>query len=307
MSKAELAVVEKPAPIVPAVADWENKVDLIKRTVAVGATDDELALFLHQAKKTGLDPLAKQIYFIKRKNWKTGEDKGTIQTGIDGYRLVAERTGHYAGNDDPIFEMAEGAKNPQKATVTVWKLLSGVRCPFTASARWSEYFPGEKLGFMWLSKPHIMLGKCAEALALRKAFPAELSGVYTFDEMDQAGEPHINTLVGACLDCGAEIPVHDVKCSGCKKPAALPAKEMPDCESCGATVKALKGKNGSRTAEEVLAAAMKEHNRPVCGKCQIAIAKSKKAHVPPGEDYELGITDEETKSIIPGDEEPLPF
>jgi hypothetical protein len=107
MSKTELAVVEK-APIVPAVADWENKVDLLKRTVAAGATDDELALFIHQAKKTGLDPLARQIYFVKR------QGKGTIQTGIDGYRLVAERTGKYAGNDDPVFIEQDGAKNPSR-------------------------------------------------------------------------------------------------------------------------------------------------------------------------------------------------
>lgn len=289
--EAKLAVMEKQNNIVPAVAEWETKVDLIKRTVAVGATDDELALFMHQAKKTGLDPLARQIYFVKR------QGKGTIQTGIDGYRLVAERSGVYAGNDDPVFEEQQGALNPAKATATVYKVISGIRCPFTASARWAEYFPGESQGWAWKKMPHVMLGKCAEALALRKAFPAELSGVYTFEEMEQANGGHIATLVGACLDCGAEIPCDEVKCSGCKKPAALPATAMPDCDNCGNTIKALKGKNGSRTAEEVLAAAMKEHNRPVCGKCQIAIAKQKK------EAEELGITDRDT--IVP--DEPLPF
>ncbi len=161
-----------------------EQVDLIKRTVAKDATDAELELFLHHSQKLGLDPLAKQIYFTKRKNYKTNQDTVTILVAIDGYRLIADRTGLYAGNDDPVF--TEDDKGPLKATVTIYKLVGGVRCAFTASARWSQYYPGEKLGFMWDKMPHLMLGKCAEGLALRKAFPAELSGTYTPEEMHQA-------------------------------------------------------------------------------------------------------------------------
>lgn len=168
----------------------EDQVDLIKRTVAKGATDDELKLFLHHATKTGLDPLSKQIYFQKRKT-KNGEQM-TIITGIDGYRLTADRTGKYAGNDDPVFDNEE---NPKKAVVTVYKLVGGVRCPFTASARWDQYYPGDYQGFMWKKMPNLMLGKCAEALALRKAFPAELSGVYVKEEMDQADKDVIEANV----------------------------------------------------------------------------------------------------------------
>lgn len=154
-----------------------EQVGLIKSTIAVGATDDELKLFLHHASRAGLDPLAKQIYFQKR------QGKMVIITGIDGLRLIAERTGKYAGNDDPVFDNED---RPTKATVTIWKIMNGVRCPFTASARWDQYFPGEQQGFMWKKMPHLMLGKCAEALALRKAFPAELSGIYSDAEMEQA-------------------------------------------------------------------------------------------------------------------------
>lgn len=167
----------------PYSREW---VDLVKRNYAVGATDDELKLFLYQCQKAHLDPLAKQIYFQKRRNNKTGKDNMTIITGIDGYRLVADRTGYYAGSDDPIFD---NEAEPNKATVTVYKMVGGVRCAFTATARWSEYYPGEALGFMWKKMPCTMLGKCAEALALRKAFPQELSGMYVKEEMDQAGRP----------------------------------------------------------------------------------------------------------------------
>jgi phage recombination protein Bet len=154
-----------------------DKIELIKRTIAVGASDDELQLFLYTAKKTGLDPLARQIYAIKRAG------KMTIQTGIDGYRLIADRTRQLAGISDYVFDSEEG-KFPKKATVTVSKIIDGLVRDFTASARWDEY--SQQSSPMWNKMPYLMLGKCAEALALRKAFPADLSGVYTTEEMSQA-------------------------------------------------------------------------------------------------------------------------
>ena len=143
-----------------------DQVELIKSQIAVNATDDELKLFLHVANKSGLDPLARQIYFIKRGG------KMTIMTAIDGFRAIADRTGQYIGSSDPVFE--DKGDIPIKATVTVNKVVAGVVGNFTATARWSEYYPGEAQGFMWNKMPHTMLGKCAEALALRKAFPAQL-------------------------------------------------------------------------------------------------------------------------------------
>ena len=158
------------------------QVDLIKSQIAVGATNDELKLFLHVADKSGLDALSKQIYFIKRGG------KMTIQTAIDGFRSIADRTGQYCSSDDPIFEEKDGKLT--KATVTVGKRVQGVEGKFTATARWDEYYP-DKNPFMWDKMPYTMLGKCAEALALRKAFPQQLSGLYTGDEMDQAGDQGI--------------------------------------------------------------------------------------------------------------------
>lgn len=165
--------------------EWSrDQIELLKRTVCKGATDDEFKIFCYAVKRTGLDPFVKQIHAVKRWNAKTKREDMSIQVGIDGYRLIADRTEKYAGSDDPVFD---NEQNPTKASVTVWKLVQGQRCPFTATARWAEYYPGDNQGFMWKKMPCGMLGKVAETLALRKAFPAELSGVYTDEEMAQAG------------------------------------------------------------------------------------------------------------------------
>lgn len=153
-------------------------------------TDIEMDVFMAAAHRYGLNPLANQIYPQIRSDRKTGERSMVIATGIDGYRTLADRTGCYAGNDDPVFD--ESDKQPGKATVTVYKVVGGVRCAFSATARWEQYVPADNLAFMWRKMPHLMLGKVAEALALRKAFPAAISGIYTDTEMEQAG-PTINT------------------------------------------------------------------------------------------------------------------
>ena len=182
----------------------DSKIDLIKRTIAVGATADELQLFLYQCQRTGLDPFARQIVFQKYKS-KSGPDKLSIITSVDGYRLLADRTGNYAGSDDYKFdegiteyEHIKGKRGqPVTATCTVYKISRNIRAPFTATVRWEEYYPGDLRGFMWKKMPYLMLGKCAEALALRKAFPAELSGIYTGEEMEQAyeGESVLDAVV----------------------------------------------------------------------------------------------------------------
>lgn len=175
------------------------QLDQIKDVYAKGASDIEFANFIIVASRTGLDIFKRQIYLIPRWDSKLGKEIFTPQTGIDGYRSVAERTQMYAGNDDAIFqgelelsantakkgekEKLEPYKSPEQATVTVYKIVQGVRCPFTATTRWTEYYPGDRQGMMWRQKPHVMLAKCAEALALRKAFPNNLGGLYTAEEM----------------------------------------------------------------------------------------------------------------------------
>ena len=173
-----------------------EQVDLIKSTVAAGCTDLELALFMEVARASGLNPMLKQIYAIRRKVGR--EDKMTIQTGIDGYRLIASRTGTHLGTTDPQFGPLDKDGYPEWARVVARRLVQGHVAEFPATARWSEYAQtknewknGQSTGNktvsdMWARMPHTMLGKCAESLALRKAFPAELSGVYSDVEMQQA-------------------------------------------------------------------------------------------------------------------------
>lgn len=155
-------------------------IDLIKRTVAVGATDAELKLFLYQAKRTGLDPLTRQIYFIKMGG------RPVMMSSIDGFRIVANRSGDYAGQDEPEYIYnAQMPGRPECAKVRVYKWHKDQRyLAATGIAFWNEYnVPGSQA---WQKMPHVMLAKVAESLALRKAFPQDLSGIYEESEMDQA-------------------------------------------------------------------------------------------------------------------------
>lgn len=180
-----------------------KQIEVIKEQFAKGASDMELQMFIYVCRMTKLDPFSKQIHLVPRWDSKLGKDVRVVVVGIDGLRSTAERTGAYAGNTDPVFgeeteitvikkdwktkkEVETKAMVPTKATVTVKKVVQGVICDFTATAKWTEYYPGDKSGMMWIKMPENMLGKCAEAKALRKAFPAVMSGLYIGEEMQQA-------------------------------------------------------------------------------------------------------------------------
>lgn len=206
-----------------------EQIELIKTTVARGCTDDELRLFLYVARRTGLDPLLRQIHAVKRWDRNLRREVMTIQTGIDGYRLTAQRTGQCAGSDDPVYAEQEGSRYPIKAAVTVYRLVAGQPRPYSASARWDEYVQLTKEGQvfpMWDKMPFLMLGKCAEALALRKAFPAELSGIYTHEEMMQASNDlPMPSRVPAATEDGEHV--NDDTPDPEVFPAARPAAAQP--------------------------------------------------------------------------------
>lgn len=198
----------EPAPLVRMGARelTREEIELLKKTVAKGATDDELALFTHVCNRTGLDPFVRQIYAIKRQQKNdAGQyvDVMVFQVAIDGFRLIAERSGKYKGQTIPLFydkvgnerEVWLDSKVPPSAC-KVGAYRQGATEPLFGVAIFDEYKQtkyGGDLTKMWKEKPTIMLAKCAEALALRKAFPQELSGLYIHEEMppeeDEPNEP----------------------------------------------------------------------------------------------------------------------
>jgi len=163
-----------------------EQINVIRQTIAKDATDAELALFINQCKRTGLDPFQRQIYFIKNPR----DGKVQIQTSIDGFRSIAERSGEYEGQTPAQWCGEDGVWKdiwlsnsfPLAARVGIWK--KGFREPLYAVAHWNEYF--SQPGFMHKKMPSLMLAKVAESLALRKAFPNQMGGLYTQEEMGQS-------------------------------------------------------------------------------------------------------------------------
>jgi phage recombination protein Bet len=186
------------APTFPEAIETYSRLEAVRNVLAPDLSDQELQLFALVAQRSGLDPFAKQLYAIKRK------DRVTFQTGIDGLRSTAERTSEYEGSAEPVFEPADwesrpvgATRHPDRATVTVYRFRNGRRIEQSATARWDSYWPGADQGFQWAKMPDVMLSKCAEAAALRKAFPYVLADLYVSEEMDQAGPPENAAIVAA--------------------------------------------------------------------------------------------------------------
>jgi phage recombination protein Bet len=176
----------------------DEKRELLARTLCNGASRDELDLFFNICERTGLDPFARQIYAVRRYDRKAGREVMQTQVSIDGFRLVAQRSGEYAGQTAVAYCGTDGRwvdvwlneEPPAAARVGVYR--KGFVEAVTAIALFREYAQRSKDGYltgMWGKMPTVMIAKCAEALALRKAFPAELSGLYTPEEMAQADNP----------------------------------------------------------------------------------------------------------------------
>jgi len=175
----------------------QEQIDILKNSICNGVSNEEFQVFLMACKKTQLDPFMRQIYAVKRKAKKPDGSWGetiTIQTGIDGYRLIAERTGCYAPDCEPTYNYDSEGRLISATSYIKKQTKDGTWHTISASAYMDEYCQTfvdkntrEKVPTgMWVTMPRTMLAKCAEAQALRKAFPAEMSGVYTKEEMSQA-------------------------------------------------------------------------------------------------------------------------
>ena len=168
---------------IPAPEFTADQIATLKSTVAVGCSDHELDLFVAACKRTKLDPFTKQIYAMKLGS------KLSIQVSIDGFRIIAERSGEYEGQEGPYWCGPDGVwkdvwldKTQPLAAAKVIVLRKGHR-PMVGIARFAAYSTGQNL---WNKMGDLMIAKCAEALALRKAIPNDLSGISATEEMDQA-------------------------------------------------------------------------------------------------------------------------
>lgn len=173
--------------LISRIDDFELKImdkkEVLKNLLCKDLTNAEFEVFLHACIRTRLDPFMKQIYAIRRKLH--GKEMMSIQTGIDGFRLIAERTGRYSPGRESTFTYSSNG-GLESATSYIKKMTDdGTWHEIAATAYFSEYNPNQGL---WGKMPRVMLAKCAESQALRKAFPAELSGIYTKEEMDQDQE-----------------------------------------------------------------------------------------------------------------------
>lgn len=192
----ELAIGETQTAFTP------QQVAMLQHIGVEGADDSDLNVFFHQCKRTGLDPFARQIYMIGRPSFNRKRDrfetKQTIQTGIDGYRLIGRRAADRAHDaitvHPPQWAHPEGGW--REVWIPAWGSPVGARVtierngsPFTATALFDEYKQTKKNGgltSMWAQRPAGQIAKCAEAAAWRMAFPQDLSGIYTDEEMGQA-------------------------------------------------------------------------------------------------------------------------
>lgn len=199
----------------------EQHIAVIRQSYASDLNDVEFATFINMAKRRGLDPFRGHVHAVKRGG------RLVFQTGIDGFRNLAGRTGEYAGSDEPVYEMYNGTpKRPEKAAVTVWRIVRGQRVAFTGVAYWDEFYPGEGgQGQMWRKMPRNQLAKCAEAQALRKGFPEQVDGLYIPEEMDQA-QREAGVIPSKAAEVASQV---DTK----PEPREVQSEQSANPECCG--------------------------------------------------------------------------
>lgn len=186
-------------------------------TIYPGANPDSVVMAIDYCKARGLDILLKPVHLVpmqvtdarsKEKVW-----RDVPMPGIGMYRIQADRSGNYAGADEPVFgpDVTEEFQDPynQSAKIkvtypqwckyTVYKMVNGQRVAFHALERWKENYATQSgktecPNAMWRKRPYAQLAKCTEAQALRKAWP-EIGSEPTAEEME-GKEIIINEIPG---------------------------------------------------------------------------------------------------------------
>lgn len=233
------------------------------------ASNADLAVFMHYCQKTGLDPFSKQIYGIMRREMQGGQwiDKFTIQVGISGFQVIrdriATRLGVTVAYEDTIWYDADGAEHtvwlwdtpPAAAKVVVLK--DGHR--YSGVCRTAAYMQANKQGEpagQWKTQPEHMIEKCAEAKALRRAFPHDLGGLYIEEEMGHGPAPEYQAPVRltAAEITGTVVPEPANGNGHAEMPASQDApapSEAPAPETPPAAAGNPKRQPGSATKEQI--------------------------------------------------------
>lgn len=211
MSAPLTIAVRAAAPLTPALDFTDEQRVLIRDRYAPGASDGEFAVLMEVARARRLNPLLGQIHFVQRWDGEKHRMVWATQASIDGLRAIAERTGLYAGQDEPEF-----VENPD-GTIKLCKVRVWRRDwprPAVGVAYWAEYVQTTRdkttgktrPTAMWSRMPHVMLAKVAESIALREAFPEDMGGLYSTDEMGQADVVELPAQAPAPTPAAAELP-----------------------------------------------------------------------------------------------------
>lgn len=253
--------------IQPGQLTWDKFQDAALAQIGLReAGNADKAVFLHQCQRTGLDPFARQIYMIGRNEKQPDGSWGkkwTIQTGIEGWRVIRDRAEKrekvrgslgravWYDDDNNEYKVWVRAEAPAACEITYTvKDIAGNETPYTSVLQFREYLQTTKEGkpaSQWATKPVHMLEKCTEADVYRKAFPQDFSGVYLDDAMpapdldapadqpqrqrvtaEQARQRAPQTVAGH-----AEPVTPDASPAGTDAPPAVPPADPPAAAPAG--------------------------------------------------------------------------
>lgn len=231
-------------------------VSVLQNSLYPGADIGSVQMVLNYCAAAGLDPMQKPVHIVPIWDSKAKRMRDVIMPGIGLYRTQAARSGNYAGVSEAeygpdITEKIGGVDvtYPAWCKVSVKRLLpNGQIAEFSATERWKENYAvkggADKSiapNAMWQKRPYAQLAKCAEAQALRKAFP-EFGSAATADEME-----------GKEIDMGAAEVVTEPE-----KPAELPGYPAEDfAKNLEAWRTAVQ--NGRITTDQVIARASSKY------------------------------------------------